>query len=706
MSSPYRLVALVGVVLLGAAVFAIFALMRADDGPNPADDARAYLAAWEEGDTAAMEELVDEPPASFATLHQDIAENLRVIDASYDLGAVDDDGDTAIARFTAALQLDGLGQWDYGGTLSLVEADDGWLVDWTPAAIHPDLGNGQTLTRSREMPPRAPILDKDERPLASMSAGRIVGLEPRAITDLNQVKAALHQQLRVDPADIDAALGAPGVQPDHFVPIITISQARYEQVEPVIYPLPGTRFRDTTLRLTPTPGFALHLLGRTGEITAERLEELGQPYQVGDVVGLTGIESRYEGQLAGTPSGDIQLTAAGGEVVEVLDRIEGRKPEPVRTTLELAAQSAAESALGDTTQPAAIVVVDPEGNVRAAASRPLDDGFNRAIGGRYAPGSTFKVVTTAALLARGVTPDTPVECAPTTNAGGREFKNFESSSLGTVPFGLAFAQSCNTAFITASADVPDADLVAAAESFGFNADYSAGLTTFGGSFPAPADATEHAAASIGQGRVEASPLHMASVAAAVIDGTWEAPILLPDPPTVEPGEAADGGGAESGSGDGESGDGQSGGGQSGGDAGSGDESVGEAATTTDPTATTAAGESTDAGAGDSEAAAGSADPTERPEPTTLAPGTADTLYSLMRRVVSEGSGQSAAVSGVEIAGKTGTAEFGSGDPLPTHAWFIGIRGDYAVSVLVEGGGVGGRVAAPVAGRVMAGLSGG
>src|SRR5918995_1818584 len=518
MSSPYRLVALVGVVLLGAAAFAIFALMRADDGPDPADDARAYLAAWEEGDTAAMEELVDEPPASFATLHQDIAENLRVIDASYDLGAVDDDGDTAIARFTAALQLDGLGQWDYGGTLSLVEADDGWLVDWTPAAIHPDLGNGQTLTRSREMAPRAPILDKDERPLASMSAGRIVGLEPRAITDLNRVKAALRQQLGVDPADVDTALGAPGVQSDHFVPIITISQAR------------------------------------------------------------------YEAQLAGTPSGDIQLTAADGEVVEVLDRIEGRKPEPVRTTLELAAQSAAESALGDTAQPAAIVVVDPEGNVRAAASRPLDDGFNRAIGGRYAPGSTFKVVTTSALLASGVTPDTPVECAQTTNAGGREFKNFESSSLGTVPFGLAFAQSCNTAFITASADVPDADLVAAAESFGFNADHSAGLTTFGGSFPTPADATEHAAASIGQGRVEASPLHMASVAAAVIDGTWEAPILLPDRPTVEPGEAADGGGVESGSGD---------------DTGSGGESDGgEATTTTGPTATTAAVESTDAGSGD------------------------------------------------------------------------------------------------------------
>ena len=277
------------------------------------------------------------------------------------------------------------------------------------------------------------------------------------------------------------------------------------------------------------------------------------------------------------------------------------------------------------------------------------------------------MVTTGALLANGVTPDTRVECAQTTNAGGREFKNFESSSLGTVPFGLAFAESCNTAFINASAGVPDADLVAAAESFGFNTDYSVGLNTFGGSFPTPADATEHAAASIGQGRVEASPLHMATVAAAVIDGTWDAPVLLPEPPA-------------------------------------GDDAEGGASSATTTTVADAPQATTTTGA-EGESAAGSG-PTARPEPRTLPAGTAETLLGLMRRVVTEGSGQEAAISGVEVAGKTGTAEFGSGDPLPTHAWFIGIRGDNAVAVLVEGGGVGGRVAAPIAGGILAGLPGG
>src|SRR5918996_1226591 len=577
MSNRYRLVALVGLVLLGAAIAGIFAFMGDDEGAAAADDARAYLAAWREGDYAAMRELAVEPPTQFDTLPQQIVDNLRIGSANYQLGE----------------------------------------------------GEGP---------------------------GRIVGLEPRAIQDLDQVKAALQQELGVDPAAVDEALGAPGVQPDHFVPIITVSQATYTQAEPVIYPLPGTRFRDTTVRTTPSPGFAQHVLGRTGEVTAERLEELGPPYQAGDVVGFGGIEATYETQLAGTPSGDIQLTDAEGEVVEVLDRIEGRAPQPVATTLDRTAQSAVESAMGTSDQPVAAVVVDRDGNVRAAASRPLAD-FNRALAGRYAPGSTFKVVTTGALLANGVTPDTPVECAQTTNAGGREFKNFESSSLGTVPFGLAFAESCNTAFITASADVPDADLVAAAESFGFNTDYSTGLNTFGGSFPTPSDATEHAAASIGQGRVEASPLHMASVAAAVIDGTWDAPVLLPDPPTGD--DAARAGGETTST-----------------EAG------------TDTTATTAAGgtETTAAGGGpDGEAGAGFGPgaPPARPEPRTLPQGTAETLFGLMRRVVTEGSGQEAAITGVEIAGKTGTAEFGTGDPLPTHAWFIGIRGDHAVAVLVE-----------------------
>jgi cell division protein FtsI/penicillin-binding protein 2 len=93
-------------------------------------------------------------------------------------------------------------------------------------------------------------------------------------------------------------------------------------------------------------------------------------------------------------------------------------------------------------------------------------------------------------------------------------------------------------------------------------------------------------------------------------------------------------------------------------------------------------------------------PDEAPDP--LDPKVAGTLRTLMRQVVTEGTAAPAGLP-AGVGGKTGTAEFGTGDPLPTHAWFIGFRGDLAFAVVVEDGGVGGRVAAPVAARFLANL---
>jgi cell division protein FtsI/penicillin-binding protein 2 len=75
-----------------------------------------------------------------------------------------------------------------------------------------------------------------------------------------------------------------------------------------------------------------------------------------------------------------------------------------------------------------------------------------------------------------------------------------------------------------------------------------------------------------------------------------------------------------------------------------------------------------------------------------------TLRTLMRKVVTEGTGTALANVPGEPSGKSGTAEFGNENPPETHAWFISFRGDVAIAVLVEGGEAGGRVAAPIAAK--------
>ena len=98
---------------------------------------------------------------------------------------------------------------------------------------------------------------------------------------------------------------------------------------------------------------------------------------------------------------------------------------------------------------------------------------------------------------------------------------------------------------------------------------------------------------------------------------------------------------------------------------------------------------------------------ERPRARPAEPldgGERVTLRELMRAVVVAGTGIALAGVPGEPAGKSGTAEYGGGDPPPTHAWFVAFRGDVAIAVLVEGGEAGGGVAAPIAAEFFAALA--
>ena len=279
------------------------------------------------------------------------------------------------------------------------------------------------------------------------------------------------------------------------------------------------------------------------------------------------------------------------------------------------------------------------------SSRPLD---NRAIAGnRYPPGSTFKIITTAAALRTGkITPDAEVDAPDTITLPGtsHSLENYGGESCGgRTSFSHAFAQSCNTPFAQLAMDVGEEELAKEAHNWGFDSDLSIPLKVTPSVYPHNDSQAQTAMAGIGQASVQATPLMMAMVAATVAnDGEQMTPYLVSR--TLDP-------------------------------------DLNEVSTTSKKVAR-----------------------------TPIDSATAKSLSSLMQTAVAEGTGTSAQVAGVQVAGKTGTAETGT-DSGPT-TWFVGFAGtdinkpQIALAVVLDGnaetedGATGGKIAGPIAAQVI------
>ncbi|MDQ6648879.1 MAG: penicillin-binding transpeptidase domain-containing protein [Actinomycetota bacterium] len=286
--------------------------------------------------------------------------------------------------------------------------------------------------------------------------------------------------------------------------------------------------------LTADPDLSVNVRGQV--VPAKAGGPLPAGAVPGDDIGVGGLEEALNPMLAGQAGGTVAVLDPSGRSVATLLTMAKTDGTDVRTTLDLRTQRAAEAAVAGMAQAGALVAVDTAtGRVLAAVNNP-PGGFARALAGKGPPGSTFKIVTSAAALIAGVPPSTVLDCSATTVVNGRTFKNAENGSAGPIGWQQAFAQSCNTWFVQLQAKVPLPALASAAALFGFAADGEPGkaeqqaagvlpFRSFGGSFPAPRDRSQAAGQSIGQDQVLASPLQMASVAAAVADGTWRRPVV-------------------------------------------------------------------------------------------------------------------------------------------------------------------------------------
>ena len=516
-----RYLAFVGLATMACGVL----LSGCSSSPQPQTTANAYLAAWAKQDWAAMRQLTSDPPADFTSVNQAAFSHLTVRQASFTAGPMHTDNSAASAPVTERLTLAGLGTITLKSALHLVLAQGKWLVKWSPATITPQLGPGDQLSLRTTWPARAAVLGAHRTPLTGQGQVVTIGVEGARIKDAASLRSAL-VAAGAPTAAVSTAIAAARAHPTYFEPVFAVSRARYNQLEPTIYPLPGTVFQSGTALSAVTPGLTAGLVGTVGPVTAQELSQLGAPYSAQNDVGQTGLEQADERQLAGTPGATVSVVGKNGAHVATLYTLAPHQGTPVATTIEPSVQRAAEAALAGENKSAALVAVDASTGAVLAAVSVNSGGFDQAIDGGFPPGSTFKVITSTALLSHGLTPRSAASCPGTATVDGEVFHNAESEAPVSNLL-QAFTESCNTAFIKlATGHLTPSDFPSTAELFGLGQRLHIGLVAFGGSVPRPNDEADLAATSIGQGRVLVSPLGLAMVAAAADTGTVRAPQLV------------------------------------------------------------------------------------------------------------------------------------------------------------------------------------
>ncbi|MEO3790521.1 penicillin-binding transpeptidase domain-containing protein [Nonomuraea sp. B10E15] len=447
----------------------------------------------------------------------------------------------------------------------------------------------------------------------------------RFLTDLKATRAGFH---RPEPTGVFARSAADGDGVVGFVAQVTGKHDwRYSGALKLVESGRTWKVAWTPAALHPLlkQGRSLRAVTEQGDgppVVAADGTTISTPDAPGSVQQLVeGIKQTFPDRFQAAERTRIDLYE-GDKVLQTVVEPAGKRP--LRTTIDLKVHRAGARALEGVSKPRSLVALRAStGEILAAINAP--GGFNRALLGKYPPGSTFKVVTASALVADGTEPSEKVACPAERNIGGFPFHNAGYEDFGTLPFRDAFAHSCNTTFgELAVAELNGGRLGEVAGSFGFGLPITPGVPAVRAEFPDPKDDTDLASAAIGQGRVLASPLNMASVAAAIASGAYIPPRLVKDEhiPDAQP---------------------------------------------------------------------------SRPRP--LEREVVAALRKLMPAVVTDGTAHAVRFP-AGTAGKTGTAEYGSGEEPPAHSWFIGYQGDLAFAVVVEGGGAGSAVAAPIAARFL------
>jgi penicillin-binding protein 2 len=324
--------------------------------------------------------------------------------------------------------------------------------------------------------PRGILFDRDGVVLVENRHSYSISIVREHTKDLNRTVRLLASVLGIEEPRVreivDRHRREPSYRPITIVQDATLAQVAAVTARRLDFELPDVVVEEVPTRQYPTDAMAAHLFGYVGEVNETQVAQ-DDELRRGDIVGQSGIEKTYNALLMGEDGARRVVVNSVGREIRTIEEIEPTEGKRLRLTIDADVQRAIEEGYRAFGYKGAAVVMNPQnGEVLAFTSLPAydpnafasgidratwaalnSDEFrpltDRALQGRYSPGSTFKMTVATAGLEEGViTPDFRVHC---TGAGvfyGRAFKCWKGGGHGTMDLRHAIEQSCNVYFYT------------------------------------------------------------------------------------------------------------------------------------------------------------------------------------------------------------------------------------------------------------------
>ncbi len=438
-----------------------------------------------------------------------------------------------------------------------------WYLQIAKARYFKELSENNRIRVLSIPPSRGIIFDRQGVMLVNSRPSFNLYVIPDDVQNWDILKEQLCKLLDMDPEQVEQRLAQKKESPIHPIPIkLDITQDELGRLETFKYLIPGVYIEVSPQRNYPLGPVAPHVIGYLGEITQKQLKSGQFPgNKMGDMIGQWGLEKEWQDVLGGKKGGRfLEVDATGQEVqmLSVQDPIPGNNLE---TTLDWTIQKVPQESLNG--KKGAVVVLKPDtGEVLAMYSSPAFDPSsftrklsakewkalfsdpnkpfqNRAIQGQYPPGSTYKMITALAGLEEKVmTPETTFYCNGALPFGNRVFHCWRKGGHGMVNLHKAIVQSCDVYFYNVGNRLGVDRLARYAQLFGLG--HPTGIALYpekGGLIPTslwklkryktPWQPGETLSLAIGQGYNVTTPLQMAVATAAIANGgTVLKPILV------------------------------------------------------------------------------------------------------------------------------------------------------------------------------------